>query len=1421
MFGAQDATVLRVGWDATAVESGVTNLNSRLKAAKSEMSATSAQMGGFGRSTDGLKSKQEGLNKIYELQGHKVKDLKANYDRLVEAKGADSEAAINASKKYNYALADYAKMETQLKDLTTEIVHQESAWGQMETGLQGFSDKTGKLADGFGTAGRKMTMGITLPIVGAGAAIIKTGIDFDKSMSKVQALSGATAEEMAKMEGQAKQLGETTVFSASQAADAQAFLAMAGWDVADIYDAMPGLLSLAAAGQMELGRTADITSNIMQAFAINAGEAGRVSDVLAAAASNSNTDVEMLGEAMEYAAPTANVFGWSLEETTAAMMKFGDAGIQGGKAGQAWSTSLQRLSKPTKAMREMMEELNIQFFDANGVMQPLPDLVGEIEKATKGMNDEQQANVITTLFGNQAFKHWAILMEQGSDSLREQTTELQNSEGAAKQMADTMLDNGYGSAIEFKSALEGLAITLSEHLMPNFITATEKATDLVRWFGALDRDTQKYILTAAGIAAVLGPAAIVLSTTLKAVSYLTGGLARATGAYGRYTASAKVAQAGTKSFGDTAMIAGTKVNNANRGVGRFGGTLGKIGGIASIAGLGMLAFGGDSEQGIGTALLFAPEILKLGKGILGVGKNALTGGARFLGMGKNAVTAGQGITGLVRGVGAFGKAAGLVGGPVGWAITAITTLGVAGFELYQHMKEELIPSLDDFGDGVSEATTEAVLSYKKLNDEATAELNQFAWSGAEVTDEIAESLTGKFSAMGETITSSLKSEFDESVGNLDSFLKDSKVITQREQDEIYNNLESNLNKRTQVTEDAYNEINRILESASEQNRKVTAEEQEEINYLQDVMMKQAVRTMSEGEQEQLIIMGRLKEESGNITKLQAAETIQNSYEARQGAVEEATKKYEEVKAQIEFERDVTGTISAEQADALIAEHRRMKDEAIFNAENMHLKVVEQAQLLNEGLNEQVHLTTGKVLTQWDKFVSNMIGPINWIYDKINNTLNFFGLKDRLPIIPEYNPSRSSAKVSAPVQSIPAGGQNRALSYQFGTNPNGHPDDSWAVTSEAGQELVHDPKVGTYLTGNSGPEMTYLHKGSSVLPAHHTKSLLSSYGFPAYETGVGGNMDWFDMLLSGPSGIIKGMAKSLGNWNNFSGVFKNLGDGIVNKLVDAASNYVTGLFGFGGDGAEGGISFAKGGGFPGMRRSSGYGPRWGSFHYGVDFAGPVGTPIPSQSNGRVSRSATGFNGGYGNLVVVSSGPMDHYYAHNSRNLVRTGQPVAKGQIVALVGNTGRSTGPHVHYEQRLNGKRIKPQGYDRGGMSSMKELAYVSERGQDEYHLSMHPSDYDRSMGMFMEIGERLGVFNPMPSVESIQEADTRSYGRAGAYFDSGAGMAREIVELLKNVSRPIIQPGALNVDGHELTEILFEYIDEKFEQTARLNNLSL
>lgn len=327
-------------------------------------------------------------------------------------------------------------------------------------------------------------------------------------MSKVKAISGATGDDFQRLNETARHLGAVTKFTATQAGEGMEYLALAGWKTNDIISAMPGMLDLAAAGALDLGRAADIVSDTMQAFGLDASTATHAADVFAYAQANANTNVEQMGEAMKYLSPIAHALGWSLEESSAATMSLANSGLKGSIAGQAFASSLTRLAKPTKRMAGLMKKTGMEFFDAQGKMKSMPELVAEIEKGTKGMTEQQRSAALSILFGAEAYKHWAILLDTGSGKLKDMTKNLQNCDGTAEQMSKTMIDNLYGSIEIFKSGVSEVAIKLGNHFIPSIRKGVDALTKFVEGLGKIDPNKVEIFVkvagTAVGILAVAG-----------------------------------------------------------------------------------------------------------------------------------------------------------------------------------------------------------------------------------------------------------------------------------------------------------------------------------------------------------------------------------------------------------------------------------------------------------------------------------------------------------------------------------------------------------------------------------------------------------------------------------------------------------------------------------------------------------------------------------------------------------------------------------------------------------------------------------------------------------------------------------------------------------------------------------------------------
>ena len=345
----------------------------------------------------------------------------------------------------------------------------------IESGLKKLGSITAKGLKATATA----ITGTSVALGGIATAAIKVGSDFESQMSRVKAILGATGEEFNKLKEQAIQLGADTAFSSKQAAEGMENLAAAGFATNEIVDAMPGLLSLAAAAGEDLATSSDIAASTLRGFGLEAKDMAHVADVLAANANRTNSSVAQTGEAMKYVAPLARAAGLRLEETAAAIGIMADAGIQGSQAGTTLRGAISRLSKPTDDMQEAMDKLGISFYDSNGKMKSLTEQVGMLRKATEGMTDEQKNNLLVTLYGQEALSGMMALINEGEGSLGDLTEAYKNCDGEAQKAAETMQDNLSSALEQLGGSAESLGIVFYESVAENLKKTAQSATDSV------------------------------------------------------------------------------------------------------------------------------------------------------------------------------------------------------------------------------------------------------------------------------------------------------------------------------------------------------------------------------------------------------------------------------------------------------------------------------------------------------------------------------------------------------------------------------------------------------------------------------------------------------------------------------------------------------------------------------------------------------------------------------------------------------------------------------------------------------------------------------------------------------------------------------------------------------------------------------
>lgn len=388
--------------------------------------------------------------------------------------------------------------------------------------MKSFEDKLKGYGDKMEKAGKSWSTKVSAPIAGVGVVATKLGLDFQSAMSEVGAISGATGDDLAILEKKARDMGATTKFSASDAAEGLKYMAMAGWETNAMLEGLDGVLALAAASGENLGTVSDIVTDALTAFGLQAKDAGHFADVLAMASSSSNTNVGLMGETFKYAAPIAGALGHSIEDTAHAIGLMANAGIKGSQAGTALRSILTRLSDDViHIARDSGNAIEVMVTQ-DGVMRDLGDVIEDLREQFAYLGEAEKAQAAEAIFGKEAMSGFLAIIGASDEDFNKLKYNINNATGAAKEMSDMMQDNLKGRWQEFKSALEEVALQIYDLLLPALEKWLAKGQAFIDWFSSLDEGTKKTILNIAGFAAALGPALLIGGKFANSIGSIAG-----------------------------------------------------------------------------------------------------------------------------------------------------------------------------------------------------------------------------------------------------------------------------------------------------------------------------------------------------------------------------------------------------------------------------------------------------------------------------------------------------------------------------------------------------------------------------------------------------------------------------------------------------------------------------------------------------------------------------------------------------------------------------------------------------------------------------------------------------------------------------------------------------------------------------------
>ena len=441
---------IEIGGDTTKLQTALKGVNTEIRNTQQQLKDVEKLLKLDPGNTELLAQKQKLLKDAVQETKEKLETLKTA-----------AEQANTALANGDISQSQYDALQREIIETEKELERLEQQANQSATALQKIAadgEKLKTMGDNVSAVGQKF-LPVTAGVTALGTAAVKTAADFDSAMSKVAAVSGATGEEFDKLKAKAREMGSKTKFSASEAAEAMNYMAMAGWKTEDMLGGIEGVMNLAAASGEDLATTSDIVTDALTAFGLSASDSGHFADVLAAASSNANTNVSMMGETFKYCAPIAGSLGFSVEDTAEAIGLMANAGIKSTQAGSALRTIMTNLSGDVKICGESIGEVSIATTNADGSMRDLSDILADCRTAFSGLSESEKAAAAESLVGKNAMSGFLALMNAGEADINKLSGAIANCDGTAAGMADTMQDNLAGQLTILKSQLEELAIS--------------------------------------------------------------------------------------------------------------------------------------------------------------------------------------------------------------------------------------------------------------------------------------------------------------------------------------------------------------------------------------------------------------------------------------------------------------------------------------------------------------------------------------------------------------------------------------------------------------------------------------------------------------------------------------------------------------------------------------------------------------------------------------------------------------------------------------------------------------------------------------------------------------------------------------------------------------------------------------------------
>lgn len=971
---SEEIGVLRIDLtlDQADFTRSVQQIDTKLRALNSEFRASAAGNRDYERTLEGLRAKNEMLGNTLQLQRTKVDQLRAEYERVAEAKGRNSVEAEKLATKYNNAVAAMRRTEQQIGQVARAMQQQESQWQNATTNadryaetLEKTSHKIRSFGDNAQSLGNKLSVGVTAPLAAFGVAAGVAAKQFDDAGAKIQMSLGATAQEAKNLEANAKNLwkdgfGE----SLEEVTDALIKVKQNMKGIADgkeLEKVTRDAMLLANTFESDVNEVTRAANNLMVNFGIDSKKAF---DLLAFGAQNGlNFSGELFDNVAEYSG-LFKTLGFEADEYFQVL-------INGSKEGVY---NLDYLNDVVKEFGIRIKDGSASTTDAIAQLfapEGIDQFINSLEKAG---TETEEFRKLAEKVGNSTAKEMVENLRKGGKSFEDTTIAIKATMGEYDEFFNGLSDGSLKGSDAMQMVIEKIQ-ALDD--------PTERATLGVALFGTKWEDLEETAMF--GLTAVSNEIENATGTMAKMAEVQDKTFGQ------RWNEILRTSQTALLPLGETLLdVAEEWLPKISVGVEKVTGwfnelspsaknTAVAIGGIALAAGPLITGFG-FIASGIGSIIPLGAPLISILTGA-GAAAGTAAGGAGLLGGALSVLTGPVGLA--VAGVAAL--TAGGVALYKNWdtiieknprllatigAIAPPVVLAVGAIKTLEEAMSPAIEKVDLFGEGVSGATKKALGGYLELSDGVTQTLSEVYLTSTRVTDEIATSMITKYAEMNTQIIEGMKTRHQEELSELENFFLNSSALTSAEEEKIVANRQMRNEREIEQQNFMFQRIKEITEKAATENRQLTERENEIINNYNKMMKENAVRTFSESELEQKVILERMKENASKISAEQAAEVVKNAVKQKDEVIKEANQTYEKSLAEIIKMRDETGDITAEQAEKMISEAKKARDQTIKLAEEQHQKIVSEAKKQAGEHVEQVNWETGEVLKKWEVFKNN-------------------------------------------------------------------------------------------------------------------------------------------------------------------------------------------------------------------------------------------------------------------------------------------------------------------------------------------------------------------------------------------------------------------------------------------------------------------